>query len=376
MDASFRRFSLFYFCYYAVLGAYTPYISRWVNSLGHGGYVVGAMLGLLYGTRIIAPPLWTALIHRSKVPGQWFVAGAVLALLSFAGFTLSRSAWALLAVMSAFGFFYNGVMPQFEAMTLAALGADSHQYGRIRVWGSIGFLIVASSYGALLDRIGDAAFPWLTLPLLLATVLAAWPHRHDPVPVEETDSEPAVHLWKRPGVRRFLLVALLMQTGFGPFYVFYTLHLQAHGHDGFAVGSLWGLGVLIEIALFWQSPKLIARFGAKPLMLFCLIVTSLRWAVTAWFADSLILMAAAQLLHAFSFAVFHACCMRRMVEFFPGKLSRHGQSLLYGFSSGIGGVLGALMAAWMWERGGGEWAFMSGAIVVALAAAIHSRAKP
>jgi PPP family 3-phenylpropionic acid transporter len=152
--------------------------------------------------------------------------------------------------------------------------------------------------------------------------------------------------------------------------------LQAHGHNGLEVGSLWGLGVLIEIALFWQAPRLIARFGAQPLMLFCLVVTSLRWAVTALFADSLVLMAAAQLLHAFSFAVFHACCMRRMVEFFPGKLAKHGQSLLYGFSSGIGGVLGALMAAWLWERGGGEWAFMAGAIVVALAAVIYSRAKP
>jgi PPP family 3-phenylpropionic acid transporter len=376
MDASFRRFSVFYLCYYAALGAYTPYIGRWVSSLGHGGYVVGAMLGLWYGTRIIAPPLWTALIHRSKAPGQWFVAGTVLTLLCFAGFTFTRSAWALLAVMSAFGFFYNAVMPQFEAMTLAALGADSHQYGRIRVWGSIGFLVVASSYGALLDRLGDPAFPWLTLPLLLATAVAAWPHRRDPVPAEEEDSEPPAHLWKRPGVRRFLLVALLMQLGFGPFYVFYTLHLQAHGHNGLEVGSLWGLGVLIEIALFWQAPKLIARFGAQPLMLFCLVVTSLRWAVTALFADSLALMAAAQLLHAFSFAVFHACCMRRMVEFFPGKLAKRGQSLLYGFSSGIGGVLGALMAAWLWERGGGQWAFMAGAIVVAIAAVIYSRAKP
>lgn len=375
MDASFRRFSIFYLCYYAALGAYTPYIGRWVSALGHGGYVVGAMLGLWYGTRIVAPPLWTALIHRSKKPGQWFVAGTVLTLLCFAGFTLSRSVWALLAVMSVFGFFYNAVMPQFEAMTLAALGADSHQYGRIRVWGSIGFLLVASSYGVALDHLGDGAFPWLTLPLLLATVLAAWPHRHDPAPADESTDGQAVHLWKRPGVRRFLLVALLMQLGFGPFYVFYTLHLQAHGHDGLAVGSLWGLGVLIEIILFWHAPRLIARLGAQRLMLLCIVVTALRWAVTALFASSLPLMAAAQLLHAFSFAVFHACCMRQMVDFFPGKLAKRGQSLLYGFSSGIGGVLGALMAAWLWERGGGEWAFMGGAVAAALAAIIYSRAK-
>lgn len=375
MPASFRRFSIFYFCYYAALGAYTPYIGRWVASLGHGGYVVGAMLGLWYATRIVAPPLWTTLLQRSRSnPGFWFVAGTVLTLLCFAGFTISRSAWALLAVMTAFGFFYNAVMPQFEAMTLAALGADSHQYGRIRVWGSIGFLFVASSYGLLLDCLGDVAFPWLTLPLLLATALAAWPHRHDPVPVDTAEYAPIVHPWKRPGVRRFLLVALLMQAGFGPFYVFYTLHLQAHGHDGLAVGALWGLGVLIEIALFWQAPRLIARHGAQPLILFCLLVTSLRWSMTALFADSLAIMAAAQLLHAFSFAVFHACCMRRIADLFPGPLAKHGQSLYYGFSSGVGGVIGAGLAAWMWDMGRGEWAFLSAAIVVAIAALTYRRA--
>jgi PPP family 3-phenylpropionic acid transporter len=376
MDPTFRRYSAFYLCYYAALGAYTPYIGRWVASLGHGGYVVGAMLGLWYASRIVGPPLWIAASHRSTRQGRWFVAGTVLTMLCFAGFAFVRSAPALLAVMAVFGLFYNAVMPQFEAMTLAALGADTHRYGRIRVWGSIGFLVVASTYGALLDRLGDDAFPWLTLPLLAATVLAAWPHRHDPptpdAPAPRLDSS----LWTRPGVRRFLAVALLMQLGFGPFYVFYTLHLQAAGHSGLAVGALWGLGVLVEIALFWHAPRLIARFGAMHLMAWCLGLTVLRWVVTAEFAASLPLMALAQALHAFSFAVFHACCMRRLVELFPGPLGKHGQGLLYGFSSGIGGVLGALAAATLWEHGGGAAAFLAGAAFTGVALLVHLRARP
>src|SRR6476646_3305145 len=100
MDATFRRFSVFYLCYYAALGAYTPYIGRWVASLGHGGYVVGAMLGLWYASRIVGPPAWIAASHRSPRQGRWFVAGCVLTLLCFAGFVFTRSAWSLLAVMA------------------------------------------------------------------------------------------------------------------------------------------------------------------------------------------------------------------------------------------------------------------------------------
>ncbi len=372
MSLSLRRFSIFYFCYYAALGAYTPYVGRWVVSLGHGGYVVGGMLGLWYGTRIIGPPLWSVLTQKSAKPGHWFVSGAALTLLCFAGFTLTHGALALFAVMTLFGLFYNAVMPQFEAMTLSALGPRSAEYGRIRLWGSVGFLVVASSYGWLLDRLGDASFPWITLPLFVAMLIAAWPHRQD-TPIEHASaSHDAGHLWKRPGVRRFLLVALLMQVGFGAFYVFYTLHLQAHGHSGLAIGALWGLGVLIEIAMFWQAPKLILRFGAPRLLSFCLAVSVWRWTITALFADSLAIMAGAQLLHAFGFAVFHACCMRQMSEFFPGKRAASGQSLLYGFSSGVGGVLGAGLASLMWDIGGGQVAFLASAIAVAIAWMIYA----
>lgn len=369
---SLRAFGAFYFCYYAALGAYTPYIGRFVDGLGHGGYVVGGMLGLWYGSRIVAPPLWNGLLARSERPGRWLLAGCVATLACFAAFAGVQSALALFLVMAAFGLAYNAVMPQFEAMTLAALGADAHAYGRIRVWGSIGFLLVASTYGMLLDRFGDRSFPWLCLPLFAALVGAAWVHRDAAPPPRHAGGDEAGHLWKRPGVRRFLLMGLLMQAGFGAFYVFYTLHLQAAGHGGAAIGLLWGTGVAVEIALFWQAPRLIARWGAPRLLAFCMGVTVLRWIVTALFAADLPIMFAAASLHAFSFAVFHACCMREMARLFPGRRAAAGQGLLYGFSSGVGGVLGAGLAAWTWDLGGGRAAFLAGAGATALAWLVYA----
>lgn len=373
-----RHYAAFYFFYYGALGAYTPYVGRWVDALGHGGFVIGAMLGLWYGTRVLAPPLWATLLGRSASPGHWFVAGCVATAASFAGFLFTQQAWALLGVMAAFGLFYNAVMPQFEAMTLAALGPDSHRYGRLRVWGSVGFLLVAGSYGALLDWLGDGWFPWLTLPWFIGLVAAAWPHRQEqPLPPTVAAVADAGHLWKRPGVRRFLLVALLMQLGFGPFYVFYTLHLQAAGHSGAAIGALWVVGVALEIAMFWQAPRLIARFGAANLLSLCLAVTILRWALVATLPGSFAWMAAAQATHALSFATFHACCMRLVADYFPGRRGVAGQSLLYGFSSGVGGVLGAGLAALMWEKAdGGQAAFLAGAAVTAGAWWLHARRRP
>lgn len=366
--ADFRRYALFYLGYYGALGAYTPYIGRWVVANGHGGYAVGAMLALWYGGRIIAPPTWARMSARSPNPGHWLVAGCVLSLLGFAAFSGFTTGVMLFATMAWFGLYFNAVMPQFEAMTLSALGQRNHDYGRIRMWGSIGFLIVAGSYGWLLDRLGNDAFVWLTLPWLLLTVAASWLHRGDrPLP-SLVSNVPRQALWRRPGVRRLLLVAMLMQLGFGPFYVFFTLHLQAQGHDGFAVGVLWAIGVLCEILMFWQAPRLVQRFGAKRLMTACLVATSLRWVMVAVLGGSFAWMALAQTGHALSFAAFHAGCMRRMAELFPDRRDMAAaQGMLYGFSGGIGGVTGAGIAAIGWQHGGGHLAFLLGAVVAVMA---------
>lgn len=373
MDPSARwRFALVYFWYYAVLGAYTPYVGRWLDGLGHDGYVVGAMLGLWFGSRILGPPAWASLVRRSGEPGRWLLVGSMLAALAFALFVQVESVIPLLAVMALFGFLFNAVLPLFEAITLSALAERVQDYGRLRLWGSFGFLLTATSFGALLDHFGDRAFPWLTLPLMLGFLASVWPHRRVRPPSEAQANAPeAGHLWRRPGVRRFLAVALLMQVGFGAFYVFFTLHLRASGHDGAAVGMLWAVGVATEIALFWFAPGLIERFSAARLLNLCLGVTVLRWVVTALLADSFTLMCLAQASHALGFAMFHACCMRLMADYFPGGRQAAGQGLLHGFSSGVGGVLGAGLAALLWEQGGGAWAFLGGAVFTAAALVLH-----
>ena len=111
------------------------------------------------------------------------------------------------------------------------------------------------------------------------------------------------------------------------------------------------------------------------LIIFCLLITAARWAVTAFYADNFGIMLLAQSTHAFGFAVFHACCMYSMGRLFPGHLAKAGQSLMYGFSSGIGGVLGAVLASWMWDVGKGDAAFLASAAVSLMACVLFVTRK-
>lgn len=361
------KISSFYFWYCAALGAFTPFFARWLHELGLEGLAIGTVMAMWYLSRIVAPPAWGALCARSASPLRWLQLGCLAMTLSFACFLLARGFWSLLLVMLAFGSFANAVLPQFEAITLDRLGDRRDRYGRVRLWGSLGFLVVAVGYGPLLDVTGVGALPLLTLPFLVATCLAALVNGRLAATVHVGQVPSLREVLRRPQVRAFFLIALLMQIGFGPFYVIYTLHLAANGHSGLVIGLLWGLGVVAEILVFLFMNRIFARWRTDAILSICLVATALRWLLVAGWPESLAVMLLAQCVHALSFGAFHAACMQRVTEFFPGRLGQHGQGIMFGFSSGVGGVLGALMAGGLWQASGGAGAFLAAAVVCALA---------
>ena len=358
----------FYFWYYAALGAFTPYFARWVLESGHGAWLASISLSLWYATRVLGPPLWSSLCARSAQPVRWLRAGAWITALGFAGLFVVDEAVGLIGTVVVFSFFANAIMPQFEAITLDQLGSRRADYGKVRVWGSVGFLLIAGSYGWLLDVIGRAWFPWTMWPLLLATALSThWVRGKAPIEHAEPRRVAWSEVLRVPGAAGFLATAMLMQTGFGAFYVFFTVYLEDHGHAGETLGLLWACGVVAEILMLLGMRRVFERFDARAVMAGCLAVTALRWAVVAALPASLGWMLAMQLLHAISFGAFHAACMQRAVELFPGRLAHHGQSLLYGLGSGLGGVVGTLFAGYAWQQFGGRGSFALSALICALA---------
>lgn len=367
------RLSSFYFWYYAVLGAFTPYFSRWLDALGLGATLISSVFAVWYGTRMLAPPLWGEASTRSANPLRWLRAGAVLTAICFAGFLLVDSAWPILLVTVAFSFFCNAIMPQYEAITLTTLGDRRGEYGRIRVWGSVGFIVVVAVFGVAIDRVGASHLPMMMLPLFVAIAVSAWfAPKAAPLPAGDVGTTLRAAL-RRPSVRRLLLIALLVQIGFGPYYVFYTLHLGGAGHRTAIIGVLWGLGVIAEICVFLIAPRVLQRYGAVRPMIVCLFASALRWACIGVWPASLGMMAVMQIFHGFSFALFHACCMHLIADEFRGRSAGQGQGLLYGLSSGVGGVIGALGAGIAWNMGGGLAAFLVGALTCVLAIPIAFR---
>ncbi|MGV8958808.1 MAG: MFS transporter [Stenotrophomonas sp.] len=371
------RLSSFYFFYYAALGAFTPYWSLYLQSRGMTVTAISVMMSLWYATRVFAPSTWTSLAAVSPQPIRWLRLGCVLTLLTFIGFLLPQPQWALYALMVVFCFFYNAVMPQFESITLTHLGADSHRYGMIRVWGSLGFIVVVSLFGWLIERYGAGRLPWLMLPLFVLLVASSFANRYARhVGSHSLHADGFWTIVKRPAVLAFFIAAFLEQLSFGPYYTFFSLYMDDHGYATSTLGLMWTVGVVFELAVFFFIAHFFRRWDASWLMILSMASAVLRWWATALWPENLPVMLVAQATHCLGFAAFFASAMQLLARYFPGNLNGHGQGLFYGFSSGLGGVLGALIAGQLWPLGNGKVAFIVAGFFALLGTLIAWRFLP
>jgi PPP family 3-phenylpropionic acid transporter len=167
----------------------------------------------------------------------------------------------------------------------------------------------------------------------------------------------------------FLAASLLMQVSHGPFYTYFSLYLQQHGFTRTAIGLLWALGVIAEIGVFAVSWRLLRGFSLRHLMLASMLLAVLRWIITGFGVDSVLLLAIAQCLHAATYGCLHAASVELIRRHFGAVHQGQGQAMYNAVSYGLGGSLGALLSGYLWEYDA-RLGFMLAAGVAALSGLI------
>ncbi|MBK1735475.1 MFS transporter, partial [Halorhodospira abdelmalekii] len=313
------RLAGFYFFFFAALGSLMPYWGPYLRDAGFSSAQIGELLAILHATKIVAPNVWGVVADRLDRRMVVVRVAALLACLCFAGILIAETYGAIALVMVLFGFFWNASLPQYEANTFNHLHGCEHRYSRIRVWGSVGFIVAVIGIGELLERTGYATLPYLVLlifgGLWLSSLIAPEARRVQ----REQGGDGFWATLKQPAVIGFFLACCLNQVGHGPFYGFFSIYLQDHGYSGGLIGVLWAWGVVAEIAVFLLMHRLLPRFGARWLLTAALALGAVRWLMVALWVDSAWLIALSQTLHAASFGVYHAVAIDIVNRFFVGR---------------------------------------------------------
>lgn len=367
------RLATFYFWYFAFLGAFAPFWPLYLRSTGLTAAEIGTLLALMPVTRVAGPALWGWAADRrgARIPIVRFT--ATMTLVVFTGAFLGTSYGWLFALMLAMNVFWCGSLPLVEATTMAHLGDRASHYGRIRAWGSVGFVLVVVGAGYLLDLTGVRSLLWLILGLL---VLHAWTAYRVPEAPSHAHHDDAHGVWqivRRPDVLALFAGCFLMAVSHGPFNTFYSIWLVDHGYSKAQVGWLWALGVIAEIVVFFAWTRITARVPPRRLLLLAYGTAAVRFAAIGWLPDSAVVIIVGQVAHAATFGCFHAAAVALTHRLFRGRHQSKGQALYAGTGFGAGGAVGGLMSGFLWDHAGGAWTFTAGAAAGGLAFLITAR---
>ena len=356
------RLSGFYLFYFASLGALIPYWSLYLESLHFSFTEIGQLMAILMATKIVAPNIWGWIADHTGQRMAIIRMASLLAALTFTGVFISSSFWWLALVMTVFSFFWNATLPQFEATTMNHLGGEHHRYSGIRLWGSIGFIIAVSGLGTLMGLSGTGILPTVLTGLFALIWLSSLTVPESAAGYLPLDQEPLREVLSRPVVLSLLAVCFLVQASHGPYYAFFSLYMEHHGYPTAIIGQLWALGVFAEIGIFLLIPVLLPRFGTRILLLIAIALTTLRWLLTALYADNLVVIIFSQTLHAASFGLYHAVMIFLIHSLFTGSHQGRGQALYSSISFGAGGAAGALVSGYLWTEMGPQTMYLVAAL--------------
>ena len=344
----YRQLAGFYFFYFAYLGAFAPFFSLYLDGVGMSAVEIGVLMSVPQLTRIVAPQLWGWLADRGtsrlRVARLAGVAGTIAWFGAFAG---SHFAW-LFVVLLAMTFFWSAALPLVEATTLSHLGEETARYGRVRVWGSLGFIVAVVGVGYTLDYSSTRTVLWIVLGLMGAMLGFCWAVPDARVTPHASDALPIGHILRRPEVIALISACALMAAAHGPYYTFYTIHLVDQGYSKSLAGWLWALGVICEIGIFIWMTHLYRSFSARQILIVSFALAVARFLMIGWLAGSLAALLLAQVLHAATFGSFHAAAIGVVHKFFRGRHQARGQAIYGSLAYGVGGAIGGLASGYAW----------------------------
>jgi PPP family 3-phenylpropionic acid transporter len=340
--------------YFAHAGFFGPYLPLWLKELGFGLMAIAVLTSVQSVTRLFAPYAWGMLSDRTGERVRLLRLGAAVALLLSLALWFPLGGVALFVVLLLMFTHTSAMMPMSEALLAHRVsegGAfDSQRYGRIRLWGSLGFMLAVLAAGWWFERFGMRHFPTWTVLTLLAVLLSTWwlPDTQEAAHHEAVhpDMGPVLRL---PVVRWFFAGVFFHVLAHIFIYVFFSLYLDSLGYSKTVIGLLWALSVVIEIIWFFFQGRWLPLLSPTGWLVLAAALMVLRMGLTAGLPLVWPLLLLAQALHAITFAAHHTVCITLLSQHFSGRLRGRGQALYtvvgYGLPGVLGGVGGGLLSS-------------------------------
>ncbi len=378
--------AVFYIFYFSAVGVLIPYLPPYFRSLGLSGAEIGALTSIAPLLMVFVPPVWGYLADRTRRTALLLKLATLGAGLAFTPLVGVTAFWAIAAILVLHALFFTPITTLADTVAVAEARRRGTEFARLRLWGSLGFIVSTFLFSLHLEAGGEPGHAvYAIAALLLFAALASLSVPAAPRAGRPPSLRAAARLVADPRLFFFLIAGALHWASAAPYHILFAVHLEDLGVLPRYVGIGLAIAVTAEVVTMWAFPAIRRRFSLPLLLGVAFVATAARWGITA-VATTGLALAAAQVLHAFTFGLFYVASIATLEREVPGELAGTGRALFSAVALGVGGAGGNALAGGLYDQGGGELAFLVGAVLsltalvfVALSAArprARSRALP
>ena len=373
------RLSLFYAATFLAIGISMPFWPVWLQGRGLNPAEIGIVLSTGMWVRAFTNPLIAQLADRHGRPDRMVAVLAWIALASNAAYLGVDGFWPILLIGIVAGAAFSAMFPLGDAVTMLQVRAGAVDYGRVRLWGSLTFILAATVGGRIIAGQPTELILWLVIGCMALQIVAVYG-----LPAARTGGTarlgtPLIAIARDRPFVGFVAVASLLQASHAAYYGFATLHWRAAGFDATVIGGLWAEGVIAEVVLFAVSKRVFAHMTPLSLLAVAAAAGVVRWTVLGS-TTALPALIAVQGLHAFTFGATHLAAMHQIARTVPAAHGATAQSFYSSFAGGLTMAAAMLVSGWLYAGFGGLAFFAmtgislaGGLAIVALVRATGSR---
>ena len=345
-----------YFIHFGVMGVFLPYFNLYCYHIGLNGVEIGWISSMRSITNIVFPLIWGVLADRLKQKKLIYVGCCFVSSLVWCGFFMTTDFVAMLIISLVYGMFYSPIISFLEALTVDILGPEKESYGKVRVWGSIAFILMVTLMGKI---IGMSSVSIILVAIFLGSFIQSFLSLKLPF---RTTSQKTVSgsglgefITKRTLV--FLFAAFLMLVSHGGYYGFFSIHMEGLGYGPFFIGFAWALASGMEIFSMVASKTIFKHFSLERVLIFSFFVAGIRW-IFLYSVTAAPLILLSQLLHAITYGTFHMASILYIDRQSPDHLKTLGQSVNNAVTYGMGLMVGFLVNGYLFEIFGSKMLFV------------------
>jgi len=344
-----------YFLFFGVMGVYLPYFNLYCYHLQFTGFQIGVLSSIRSFLLIIMPLVWSFLADKWQTRKGLYVLFNIASVVFCYCFIIVNSfAW-MMIIMIGYALFYAPIISFLEAITMDGMELNKSEYGKIRVWGSMSFILMVIGMGKWIETHPIQWVVWIIFwGSLLQAFASLW------IPSCQTHLETMLfsrikHLFRSRWII-FLVSGFFMLLSHATYYGFGSIHLEKLGFSSTYIGCFWALGSLSEIIVMVNSKRILHYFSIEKILRFSFFVAVIRWSILYATSSSIIILGT-QLLHAFTYGAFHISSIIFIDQEAPKEAKTLGQAANNAMTYGLGLMIGFFINGYLFEHIGTMNAF-------------------